>query len=640
MPVRLSVSEVRRAVYQGAGCGEGGGERLPVHAARLLGSIFHESFSSLFSPRHPCSWQEAVRDTPPHKEAWRRALETHIYERLIGPRLGREQARLHGSADGVLALWEAAKNLNRWMVDLLWEAGDHFEKGPGARIKLFPDERLSLGLRMPQWSDAVRLTGLADLVIRIPGRPGWCLVELKLGMGCPEADLAQAALYHLILTRSNRPESQGPAALVAFRPEMEEILFSGPELRKTQQKLVSLIGVLAGVSPGPRSGVARPAPEEQPPAAVSSSEPEQSPAHHEQGERLAAIFREYGRPVSIDGPPVEGPTFVRYPLKLEKGVTIQGVRKVAREVQHRLKLSAPPLVHISDGRVVADLQRADREVVDFARIRSELESWRSSRGCSRIILGVDLEGDLVSADLSQPENCHILAAGTTGSGKSEWLRSVLAGLVITNTPETLRLVLIDPKRTAFNDMAESPFLLNDRALVFPDEEPAPNAFSAMAEEMERRYRLLQECGADDLGEYMIRTGRVEPRIVCICDEYADLVSRGRSERREVESLVFRIGAKARSAGIHLLMATQQPSREVVKGALDANIPARAAFKMNKPIESNMLLGMRGAENLLGEGDLLFKDIGEPVRLQAPLLASGDRRMILGGGGGQGPDSGT
>jgi DNA segregation ATPase FtsK/SpoIIIE-like protein len=113
---------------------------------------------------------------------------------------------------------------------------------------------------------------------------------------------------------------------------------------------------------------------------------------------------------------------------------------------------------------------------------------------------------------------------------------------------------------------------------------------------------------------------VLPRIVCLCDEYYALISGDRRGRKETEIQISLLGAKARAAGIHLILATQQPSREVIKGALDANMPARIGFLMVKGEESRMLLGQTGAENLAGKGDLLFRDVGDPVRLQAPLVS--------------------
>jgi len=226
---------------------------------------------------------------------------------------------------------------------------------------------------------------------------------------------------------------------------------------------------------------------------------------------------------------------------------------------------------------------------------------------------------LRTADLSNPLNAHLLVAGTTGSGKTEWLRTAIHGLIYSNTPDTLRLVLIDPKRTAFNEFKDSPFLLAPASLVFHDMEPVLDILKGLVREMDRRYGLFQEAAVDDLREYVRSKGQALPRILCVCDEYYALIAGDPKRRKEIEFQISLLGAKARAAGIHLILATQQPSREVIKGVLDSNIPARVALMMVKWEESKMLLGQAGAENLLGKGDLLFRDVGEPVRLQAPLL---------------------
>jgi DNA segregation ATPase FtsK/SpoIIIE-like protein len=145
--------------------------------------------------------------------------------------------------------------------------------------------------------------------------------------------------------------------------------------------------------------------------------------------------------------------------------------------------------------------------------------------------------------------------------------------------------------------------------------------------MDARYRRLE--GADTIADLVGTSDQRWPRIVCICDEYSDLTSRSPQERKQIEAQVFRLGAKARAARIHLILATQQPSRETIKGALDTNMPARIGLKMIRHLESHMLLGEAGAEKLLGDGDLLFKDVGAPRRLQAPLLSAANRREIFG-----------
>jgi DNA segregation ATPase FtsK/SpoIIIE-like protein len=219
------------------------------------------------------------------------------------------------------------------------------------------------------------------------------------------------------------------------------------------------------------------------------------------------------------------------------------------------------------------------------------------------MLGVDLYGRLQFADLAQTP--HILVAGTSGSGKTEWMRSAIAGLLASNTPETLRLVLIDPKRNAFGDLKDSPFLL-EGGLVYPPDNSVVEVLDRLIAEMEDRYRLFENWE------------RSKPRIVCFCDEYADLVAI-RGERKEIEERIRRLGAKARAAGIHLVIATQYPRADIVDGALKANLQGRVCLRVTSHTQSNMMLNMSGAERLLGKGDLFWMDIGEPVRLQAPLL---------------------
>ncbi len=386
---------------------------------------------------------------------------------------------------------------------------------------------------------------------------------------------------------------------------------------------MNLIGRLAGVVPGETGTMSTPSP----PQPVSTPE-EDIEQYVEQSKQLRAIFREYGKEITLSGEPVPGPTFIRYRITLGRGVKLNAAQGVAREVQHRLHLDTPPFIHISDGSVVIDIQRQDRQTVLFADIQAQLPAFDRDLGCAYVLSGVDLNNTLHFADLADPINVHILVAGTTGSGKSEWLRSALAGLILTNTPDTLRLVLIDPKRTAFNELKGSPFLMDQNALVYPDEQYAADVLARLADEMDLRYTRLQQAGVDTQDQFIIMTGEKMPRIICVCDEYFDLISRGKQEREDVETQIFRLGAKARAVGIHLIIATQHPGRRVIKGALDANLPARVGLKMNKDIESKMLLDQKGAENLLGKGDLLFKDIGDPVRLQAPYLSPEERQHIF------------
>jgi DNA segregation ATPase FtsK/SpoIIIE-like protein len=295
-------------------------------------------------------------------------------------------------------------------------------------------------------------------------------------------------------------------------------------------------------------------------------------------------------------------------------------------LQVRLALKTLPYIHNPGGRMVVDVERADREIVPYSSVSGQLPTPHQIMGSSKLPVGVDLDGKLQFADLAESDNCHMLIAGISGSGKTEWLRMALAGLLMSNTPNTLRLILIDPKRSSFTELNGSPYVWGGGKVIYPDQVSPLATFTDLADEMDKRYRLFQQHGRENLREYHL-SGKQLPRIVCVCEEYSELLSFG---RKEIETRIARLGQKARGAGIHLLLTVQQPSRDIVKGTLQANIPARIGFRVNNPIESRMLLDRAGAEELLGDGDLLFKDIGEPVRLQAPLVAPDERRRIFTG----------
>jgi DNA segregation ATPase FtsK/SpoIIIE, S-DNA-T family len=618
MAVMLQVREVREALYQAGASAPGLGDGMPSTA--LLGRIFHEVFADLVGPDPHANLRAALADADPDPQKRRTMLLDHAYRRLVGPRLRRDQAHLHHQAGNVLSFWQAVQELCDWLADQPLSAG-----------AMTPEESLVWELREPDWTDSVRLTGVADAVLRIPDTDHWCVLELKLGHTSPEADLAQVCLYHQMLAESARRRPAGGAeaapmpgalALVSFEPRRHERFIDPRGLDEARRTLKDLIGRLAGVKSDRPATTTKPATPTKPAATVKA------PGHAELGKELVRVLEEYQAPVAPDGPPIVGPTFIRFPVTLGPRVKLDAVRRLSNEVRVRLGLEAPPFIGIDRHRVVIDLQRRDRQSVRFSEVRPQLPACDPLSGNARVPLGVDLEGHLRLADLSQPEHAHLLVAGTTGSGKTEWLRVAVAGLMASNTPETLRLLLIDPKRNAFHALREPAFLF--APIIYPDEQSVAEALARLVDEMEARYQRLGQTGANSLAEYVRRTGETMPRIVCLCDEYADLLQRGRPERQALEQQIFRLGAKARAAGIHLILATQQPSREIIKGALDANIPARVGLRMEKAIESRMLLGDSGAEQLLGRGDLLFKDIGDPDRLQSAYVPDDEFSQILRG----------
>jgi DNA segregation ATPase FtsK/SpoIIIE-like protein len=197
-----------------------------------------------------------------------------------------------------------------------------------------------------------------------------------------------------------------------------------------------------------------------------------------------------------------------------------------------------------------------------------------------------------------------------------------------NTPQTLRLVLIDPKRTAFAELKGSPYLLSPEGLVYPPDDSPLEVLHALIEEMEHRYKLFEENLVSDVPEYQQKTGQLLPRIVCVCDEYADLLV-NRAATKNVSTAITRLGAKARAAGIHLIIATQHPDRKTVEGALNNNLGGRVCLRVSNHYQSSMIINQTGAERLLGKGDLFFLSVGEPVRLQAPYLSPAERSKFFG-----------
>lgn len=618
MAITLQVRDVREEIYRSAGAWESAGKG--AASTMTLGRLFHEIFAGLVGPDPKKNFIEALELAEASQEEWRRALIEHTYQCLAGPGLRRLQSELKFLPDQTLTFWDAVQELCHWLTGLLWKA--QAENVDLKQATITTEESLRWELNDPEWTDSVVLTGVADAVWRINEKQRWCLIELKTGRAAPEADLAQACLYHQMLIASGMNPS-GALAVMSFGPRIEEKLFSADQIVEAQWKLRDLIARLAGViktdeEPSVKSEAPIHPPMEDDPATEE---------HLALGQQLTAAFAEFGVVITAH-PPIVGPTFLRYPIELGKRVSIKSVAQHAQNVQVRLGLEAPPMTSLEGGRLAIDLQRPDRRLILFSQIRGQLPAHQAPAGAASVPLGVDLNGRLHLADFSQPENAHLLAAGTPGSGKSEWLRSAIAGLILTNTPETLRLALVDPKMNAFQLLKDSPFLYDE---IAHDEEAATRLFERLVAEMETRYEQMAQINADHLADYIHRTGDRLPRIFLICDEYADLMMGERKKRQRMESKIRKLGQKARAAGIHLILATQQPSSQVLTGPIKSIITARVGLRM-PTVQSRMLLESAGTEALLGKGDLLYKCIGDPVRLQSPYLPPEELSAVFGSRG--------
>jgi S-DNA-T family DNA segregation ATPase FtsK/SpoIIIE len=228
-------------------------------------------------------------------------------------------------------------------------------------------------------------------------------------------------------------------------------------------------------------------------------------------------------------------------------------------------------------------------------------------------LGQDVSGNTSWLNLADPADCHLLVAGTTGSGKSEFLKAMVAALARRLSYHQLQFVLVDPKQVTFNLTGESPYF---RHPVVNQVDDALPLIEECFKETERRYGLLKEHRLENLAQ--LQGADALPRVVLIIDEFADLMA-DKEAKKILEKPLKRIGSLARAAGIHLVLATQRPEAGVVTPLLRSNLPGRVALQVASEADSKLILGVPDAFNLLGRGDLLWKHGGGLVRLQCSLV---------------------
>ncbi len=611
MPRILTVSEVRKAIYMAAGGRESPGPGEATTA--LLGGLFHETFRLLTGSDPGVNLSRPLERADRDPGSWESQLIEHAYLWCVGPQMVKHKTQLQSSTSEVLNYWKAVENLCRWLCDVLFKQSQPAQGIEELRRFIFADHELEVQAELadPTWDDPVILQGRMDAVLRQPGTSRLCAVELKLGQTSPEADLSQACLYHLLFSKMDPTMGAKDLALWSFQPEAHERVWEARELEEAQVHLKDLVGRLAQVK------------DRKPPFRPT---PQRGKELEEMARHLLEGFREFGAPIQLEGEPFAGPTFYRFLAKPARRVKADKILNMATTIWPRLRevgVENPLQIAIERGLITIDVQRPDRQVVYWNPGLFQ-QTGDPARGVSRFPVGIDVEGKWKYADLAEPEHSHFLVAGTNGSGKSVWLRMVVGTLCAFNTPKTLALVLIDPKRNALPALASSPFLYRLRPIVFQADDILP-LLDELAQEMENRYVLFERRQVKDLKKYNEVQAEPLPRIVCICDEYADLVLADSKRGKEMERRIARIGAMGRAAGIHLLLATQRPSREVVKGVIRANMNARVALKVNEKLESRIILEQNGAETLLGNGDLLFKDLGPAIRLQAPLISDEDLR---------------
>jgi len=358
-------------------------------------------------------------------------------------------------------------------------------------------------------------------------------------------------------------------------------------------------------------------------------------------------LQEFGVDAKVVGV-LPGPVITRFELELAAGVKVNKITSLAKDLARALSVVSVRVVEVIPGKSVVGLEipNEHREIVRLKEVLSAPEYQNSSSPVC-LALGKDISGHPVSVDLAKMP--HLLVAGTTGSGKSVGLNAMLLSILFKATPEQVRLIMIDPKMLELAIYDDIPHLLTP---VVTDMKDAANALRWCVAEMERRYQLMAALGVRNLLGFnqkvtqAIKKGHpitsplaplhagespepleTLPYIVVGVDEFADMMM---VVGKKVEELIARIAQKARAAGIHLILATQRPSVDVITGLIKANIPTRIAFQVSSRIDSRTILDQMGAEQLLGHGDMLYlpPGVGIPHRIHGAFVSDEEVHQVV------------
>jgi S-DNA-T family DNA segregation ATPase FtsK/SpoIIIE len=322
--------------------------------------------------------------------------------------------------------------------------------------------------------------------------------------------------------------------------------------------------------------------------------------------RLVEALGHFGVQASVVGT-VAGPHITRYELRLAPGIKVAKVAALKDDLAYALAATDVRILAPIPGKqaVGVEVPNAKRRIVRLGDVYQDPPADWSPLA---VWLGKDVAGRAIGADLAKMP--HLLVAGTTGSGKSAAVNSMLASILLRATPHDVRLVLVDPKQVELNHYDSIPHLLTP---VITNPRMAANALMNLVREMEQRYGIMSIARTRSLVELnRYREARGEPTlpyIVCVIDELADLMMVAPAD---VEDSIIRLAQKARAVGIHLVLATQSPRVDVITGMIKANVPSRIAFAVSSQIDSRVILDQNGAESLLGAGDMLFAPIGSSI----------------------------
>lgn len=370
---------------------------------------------------------------------------------------------------------------------------------------------------------------------------------------------------------------------------------------------------------------------------VSGKRTVDTKAVEERGRVLEGALAEHGVETRLVGM-VVGPTVTRYELELGVGVKVARLTSLHKDIAYAMASPDVRILAPIPGRqaIGVEVPNKDRQIVALGDILTSEEAHRATHPLE-VGVGRDISGTSVLMNLATMP--HLLIAGQTGAGKSSCINSIITSILMRSTPEQVRMILIDPKQVELTQYNRIPHLLTQ---VVTNPKKAANALNWAVKEMERRYDLLSEVGVRDIGGYNAAYDRGDlqaqlgeerefqrlPFILVVVDELADLMM---VASRDVEESITRIAAKARAVGIHLVIATQRPSVNVITGVIKANIPARLAFAVASAMDSKVILDQLGAERLVGRGDMLLLGgtSSSPQRIQGSWVEESEVAAVVG-----------
>ncbi|MBX6433879.1 DNA translocase FtsK [Pseudomonas syringae pv. tomato] len=366
------------------------------------------------------------------------------------------------------------------------------------------------------------------------------------------------------------------------------------------------------------------------------------------GHLLEIKLKEFGVEVSVDSIH-PGPVITRYEIQPAAGVKVSRISNLAKDLARSLAVTSVRVVEVIPGKTTVGIEipNEDRQIVRFSEVLSTPE-YDNAKSPVTLALGHDIGGKPVITDLAKMP--HLLVAGTTGSGKSVGVNAMILSILFKSGPEDAKLIMIDPKMLELSIYEGIPHLL---CPVVTDMKDAANALRWSVAEMERRYKLMAKMGVRNLSGFNQKVKEAQdagepladplykresihdeaplltklPTIVVVVDEFADMMM---IVGKKVEELIARIAQKARAAGIHLILATQRPSVDVITGLIKANIPTRMAFQVSSKIDSRTIIDQGGAEQLLGHGDMLYMPPGTslPIRVHGAFVSDEEVHRVV------------